>query len=129
MKPSVGGVPNDQTLSRLCLDAGFLEYFLVVGCVGAHQHSELVGQLLNSREICCAGSSAEVNHHEVRFFVPIELSEVRENVGVGEDVAEPTAQKRELRLPQAIQETILRENGAFIFILDLRGKNGQKIKQ
>ena len=80
---------------------------------------------MNRGEICDGRFFAKVKHHEESLVQPIKLSEVGEDTGISVDVAEPPTAKRELCLTQVVQETVLSQNRAFIFLLDLEEREKQ----
>lgn len=68
---------------------------------------------------------AKVEHHEESSVKPVELSEVREDAAVRVDVAEPSTVKRQLRLTQRVEETILSQNRTVILLLHLNDREQQ----
>lgn len=96
MKPSVGGVLNHQTLPCLRQDTRLLYRLAVAHLVCALQHRQLVRKPGNRGQICDGRFFTKVKHHEERSVEPVQLPEVREDVGIGVDGAEPPTLKGEL---------------------------------
>ena len=126
VKPSGSGELNHQTLPGLRQDTRLLEHFAIAAAVCAHEHRQLVRQLPDRREVRDGRFFPKVQDHEESSLESVELSEVREDVGVGVDEAEPPAVKRQLRLTQGAQETVLRQNGAPVCFLDLGEREWQE---
>lgn len=78
---------------------------------------------MNRREICDDRFVTKVKHNQESSVKPIQLSDVREDIFISVDVAEPAAVKRELCLAQRVKEAVLSQNRTRVTLLNLGEKN------
>lgn len=119
VEASAAGVLQHQTLSSSGVDLRLVQELPVVGSIRAHPHPQLLRQPGNGGEIRRFGSCTKAEHDQEGPLEPVQLPEVGKDIGVGIDVTEPPAVKGEFRLPQNVEEAVLRQDRTFICLLDL----------